>query len=280
MIMTGTKDPPYKHAFDAAVVNLYRVKSAMENDIDDILNLVERMDTLNLSGSSYMRKLALQRDCLQQVGIPLPVISHGMYIKAFLEIINVQKTMFMEAKHVVEALDSALLEKIKLLYLRNNIDIATQQSINSRNSWIKFTRFILEKTIEHLKIICEIAKETKYYRDHSFASLELSEVQCTYGRFILSYEIVNDRESASEQATKMKKLVLTLCKDIQQRFIGLQNSIRLVDGDYIKQQFINRMEQVLNDVKELENCKDKTILRSEKLEIFRAMNMELQGSGN
>ncbi|CAG8568978.1 8018_t:CDS:10 [Rhizophagus irregularis] len=253
MIMTGTKDPPYKHAFDAAVVNLYRVKSAMENDIDDILNLVERMDTLNLSGSSYMRKLALQRDCLQQVGIPLPVISHGMYIKAFLEIINVQKTMFMEAKHVVEALDSALLEKIKLLYLRNNVDIATQQSINSRNSWIRFTRFILEKTIEHLKIICEIAKETKYYRDHSFASLELSEVQCTYGRFILSYEIVNDRESASEQATKMKKLVLTLCKDIQQRFIGLQNSIRLVDGDHIKQQFINRMEQVLNDVKELEN---------------------------
>uniref|UniRef100_U9SWU0 Uncharacterized protein n=1 Tax=Rhizophagus irregularis (strain DAOM 181602 / DAOM 197198 / MUCL 43194) TaxID=747089 RepID=U9SWU0_RHIID len=280
MIMTGTKDPPYKHAFDAAVVNLYRVKSAMENDIDDILNLVERMDTLNLSGSSYMRKLALQRDCLQQVGIPLPVISHGMYIKAFLEIINVQKTMFMEAKHVVEALDSALLEKIKLLYLRNNVDIATQQSINSRNSWIRFTRFILEKTIEHLKIICEIAKETKYYRDHSFASLELSEVQCTYGRFILSYEIVNDRESASEQATKMKKLVLTLCKDIQQRFIGLQNSIRLVDGDHIKQQFINRMEQVLNDVKELENCKDKTILRSEKLEIFRAMNVELQGSGN
>ncbi|CAB4491510.1 P-loop containing nucleoside triphosphate hydrolase protein [Rhizophagus irregularis] len=280
MIMTGTKDPPYKHAFDAAVVNLYRVKSAMENDIDDILNLVERMDTLNLSGSSYMRKLALQRDCLQQVGIPLPVISHGMYIKAFLEIINVQKTMFMEAKHVVEALDSALLEKIKLLYLRNNVDIATQQSINSRNSWIRFTRFILEKTIEHLKIICEIAKETKYYRDHSFASLELSEVQCTYGRFILSYEIVNDRESASEQATKMKKLVLTLCKDIQQRFIGLQNSIRLVDGDHIKQQFINRMEQVLNDVKELENCKDKTILRSEKLEIFRAMNVELQGSGH
>jgi len=40
------------------------------------------------------------------------------------------------------------------------------------------------------------------------------------------------------------------------------------------------MEQVLDDVKELENCKDKTILRSEKLEILRAMNVELQGSGN
>ena len=105
-------------------------------------------------------------------------------------------------------------------------------------------------------------------------------MQGIYGRFILSYEIVNDNESASEQAIRVKKLVLTLCKDVRQRFVGLQNSIRLVDGDYIKQQFIKRMEQVLDDVKELENCKDKTILRSEKLEIFRAMNVELQGSGN
>ncbi|RIA86082.1 hypothetical protein C1645_780424 [Glomus cerebriforme] len=280
LIMSGTKDPPYKLAFDAAVVNLYRVKSATETDIDNILNLIEQMDTLNLSGPSYMRKLALQRECLQQVGIPLPVISHGMYIKAFLEIINVQKTMFMEAKHVVHALDSALLEKINILYLRQSIDVASQQSINSRNSWIKFASFILETTIEHLKIICEVAKETKYYRDHAFASLELIEVQCTYGRFILSYEIVNDRESASEQATRIKKSVLTICKDIRQRFTNLQSSIRLVDGDFIQQQFFERMEQVSNDVRELENYKDKTILRSEKLEIFRAMNVELQGSGH
>ncbi len=93
---------------------------------------------------------------------------------------------------------------------------------------------------------------------------------------------MNDNESVSEKATRVKKLVLTLCKDVRQRFVQqvYKISIRLVDGDYIKQQFIKRMEQVLDDVKELENCKDKTILRSEKLEIFRAMNVELQGSGN
>jgi hypothetical protein len=107
IIMSDTKDPPYKLAFDAAVVNLYRVRSAIETDIDDILNLIEQMDNFNLSGRSYMRKLTLQRECLQQVGIPLPVISHGMYIKAFLEIVNVQKAMFIEAKQVVHGLDLA-----------------------------------------------------------------------------------------------------------------------------------------------------------------------------
>ena len=50
--------------------------------------------------------------------------------------------------------------------------------------------------------------------------------------------------------------------------------------EFIKQKFNERMEQVSNDVSALENCKDKTILRSEKLEIFRAMSVELQGSGN
>ncbi|CAI2170001.1 16549_t:CDS:10 [Funneliformis geosporum] len=280
LIMTGTKDPPYKRAFDAAVVNLYHVRSAAETENIDVLKLVEQMESLNLSGKSSMHQLALQRECLQQVGIPLPVVSHGIYVKAFFEVVHIQKAMFMEAKHVVHALDLALNENINLIYLQSIRDKTTLQSINTRNAWIKFTRFILETTVEHLKIICEVAKETKYYRDYAFALLELSEIQCQYGGFILSYEIIDSNKSASEQATRIKKSVSSLCEDIQQRFTSLQNLIGLIDGEYIQKQFISRMKQISKDVNELENCRGKTILRSEKLEIFRAMNIELQGSGH
>ncbi|CAG8488734.1 11582_t:CDS:10 [Funneliformis caledonium] len=279
LIMTGTKDPPYKRAFDAAVVNLYHLRSAAETEID-VLKLAEQMETLNLSGKSSMHQLTLQRECLQQVGIPLPVVSYGIYVKAFFEVVHIQKVMFMEAKHVVHALDLTLHENINQFYLQSVRDTTTLQSISIRNSWIKFTRFILETTVEHLKIICEVAKETKYYRDYAFALLELSEIQCHHGGFILSYEIIDSNKSASEQATRIKKSVSRLCEDVQQSLISLQSLIGLIDGEYIQKQFISRMQQISKDVNELENCRGKAILRSEKLEIFRAMNIELQGSGH
>ncbi|CAG8553663.1 12049_t:CDS:10 [Funneliformis mosseae] len=279
LIMTGTKDPPYKRAFDAAVVNLYHLRSAAETEID-VLKLAEQMETLSLSGKSSMHQLTLQRECLQQVGIPLPVVSYGIYVKAFFEVVHIQKVMFMEAKHVVHALDLTLHENINQFYLQSVRDTTTLQSISIRNSWIKFTRFILETTVEHLKIICEVAKETKYYRDYAFALLELSEIQCHHGGFILSYEIIDSNKSASDQATRIKKSVSRLCEDVQQSLISLQSLIGLIDGEYIQKQFISRMQQISKDVNELENCRGKAILRSEKLEIFRAMNIELQGSGH
>ncbi|CAG8747760.1 11251_t:CDS:2, partial [Acaulospora morrowiae] len=248
-LMTDTKNPPYKRAYDAAVSCLFKKKSEVNMDvlIEDI-----RSSEMFLDDSTAAQSRRLQ-ESLEEVGIITPKIDRRFYLDGFFEIVNIQKVLFYEVSSIIDGLT---LEHKKL-----------------KENWLKFSEFLIQSIKSHLELINKTASENKYTRHSVLALLELSEFECTVERFELK------NPPSGSITPLMKERIKDKCNDIERCCLQVRNLLHKMDMNYFKQRCNDRIEKILKDVQEIYIAAERSgeLTREEKLEIHRAMSGEFVG---
>ena len=221
--------------------------------------IIQATDNLNISdGDSNNTILSLQRESLHGVGMVLPVVDRKCYLEIFLIIVNVQKLLFKEVDHVIQALAD------------------NESTGDIRDRWIKFALFILTSTISHLNSVIKVAEETKYYRQYVMATLEVAEARCRFYRYNLQHKKMSNDDIEQE-----RKNTIEQCKEIIDRFTVLVDEIfPRLQANY-QTQCESRMEDIVKEVEQVTNlARGGVLTKKEKIEIFQAMNEEFSGTGH
>ncbi|PKC17959.1 P-loop containing nucleoside triphosphate hydrolase protein [Rhizophagus irregularis] len=262
MIMSDSKNPPYKKAFEAAVTRLYNEKSKAQ--FDSLFNNLENLNVIEDTESPENQKKRFEQS-LRDVGLIAPQFDRRLYLDAFFEIVNVQKILFDEATRIVSELP-----KMELAHTGNLV-------LETQRNWIKFCSSINDSINNHLVVIIQTCKESLYKRHLVVASMEYVEFEYQFGRFIfnnLPRNIVTptNKEELKNRCNKIRKDCEKILNDVLPK----------VELEYFQSQCTERISKLLKNVDEFHDTVERSgqLSQQEKLEISRAMSSEFIGSGH
>ncbi|GES78947.1 P-loop containing nucleoside triphosphate hydrolase protein [Rhizophagus clarus] len=262
MIMSDSKNPPYKKAFEAAVTRLYNEKSKVQ--FDSLINNIENLHIIEETESPENQKKRFEQS-LRDVGLIAPQFDRRLYLDAFFEIVNIQKIMFDEAARIISELP-------KMEFAHSEISASETQK-----NWIKFCCSINDSINQHLGVIIQACKESSYKRHLVVASVEYVEFEYQFGRFIFNNQPRNIvtpqcKEDLKNRCNKIHKDCEKVLKDVLPK----------VELEYFQGQCLERITKLLKNVDELYEVVERSgqLSQHEKLEIYRAMSSEFIGSGH
>ncbi|CAG8532918.1 23815_t:CDS:10 [Gigaspora margarita] len=252
LLMSETKSPPYKLAYNTAVSLLYAFKTRI--NIFDLGKNFESLD--NSDYDSPARQHLKLQETLAEVGLMDPKVDVYIYLDTFLEIVNIQKAIFHEVFLVVPELSSM------------------EGSANETN-WVEFGENIIITIKKHLDTIITTAQQNSYFRHAILSSLELAEVECKAERFKLKYP------SAGIITPIIQQFVKSKCSDIEGTCNYICNEmLPKMNAEHFENQCKIRIEEIRREVSDLRDAAmtNRPLKYEEKLEIRNAMGSELQGS--
>ncbi|CAG8445859.1 16122_t:CDS:10, partial [Cetraspora pellucida] len=262
-LMSATKSPPYKLAYEAAVSRLYNSKTKINMD-----DLVKNLESFDLSDyDSPARQRLKFQETLAEVGIIAPKVDVRVYLDAFFDIVNIQKIIFHEVSKIISELPKETLTAT---------ETAIQRVSYSKN-WINFGEYMIGTVRKHLDSIITIAQENQYRRHLVLASLELAEFEIKAERFKLRYPptgIVTPtiQDAVKNKCAEIEKICIHICDEVLPK----------MNVEHFEKECKSRVDKILLEVLDLHAAalKDRPLTVEEKLEIHEAMKFELQGSGH
>ncbi|CAG8473164.1 15642_t:CDS:2, partial [Racocetra fulgida] len=257
LLMFETKSPPYKLAYEAAVSLLYASKT--QTDICDLGKNFESLDILDYD--SPARQQLKLKETLAEVGLITPKIDVRMYLDAFFEIINIQKVIFYEVSQVITELS-------KIRGTNDNL-------VSYDKNWIEFGEIIIEAIKKHLDIIITTAQQNNYRRHVVLSSLELAEIDCKAEWFKLKYPPNGTINPIIQKSVKHR------CAEIENMCQDICNMLSTMNVEYFEKQCKSRIEEIHRELVDIRTAamRDIPLTREERLQIFKVMNSEFQGSG-
>ncbi|KAF0547348.1 P-loop containing nucleoside triphosphate hydrolase protein [Gigaspora margarita] len=252
LLMSETKSPPYKLAYNTAVSLLYAFKT--RRNIFDLGKNFESLD--NSDYDSPARQHLKLQETLAEVGLMDPKVDVHIYLDTFLEIVNIQKAIFHEVFLVVPELSNM------------------EESANETN-WVEFGENIIITIKKHLDTIITTAQQNSYFRHAILSSLELAEVECKAERFKLKYP------SAGIITPIIQQFVKSKCSDIEGTCNYICNEmLPKMNAEHFENQCKIRIEEIRREVSDLRDAAmtNRPLKYEEKSEIRNAMGSELQGS--
>ncbi|CAH1761849.1 12644_t:CDS:10 [Entrophospora sp. SA101] len=264
-IISSTKTPPHKLAFEAAVTNLYNEKSKSQPDYDDLIKNFESSLNLGVANTARQKQQKLQ-ETLQQVGIPTPQIDKRLYLEAFFEILNVQYLMLKEVTSIITEINDSV------------SNVSNENITKSRNAWLKLHKALIKSRKRHINEIIVTSDLSKSKKMNALAHLESLEFECSIARFEL-------RNPKKRSMTKKKQdKLLDKCKSLRKECDTIKNNklFKMQNMNHFVGQCIERINKILKDIDEIEEVAAKAgiLTREEKMEIHRAMASEFRGSGH
>ncbi|CAG8514866.1 9304_t:CDS:10, partial [Diversispora eburnea] len=272
LIIRDSNNPPYKLAYESAVTSLFAAKSKERIDFGDFINDIS-LQMVDDSPAAQQRKF---QETLKEVGISTPKIDRKIYIKAFLELINIQKAMFHEVSKIIPELPTERTERTR----HNDPPHIVEKIINLpyKYHWTNFANFLIDSLHNHMEHIIQIALESKYIRDFVTSSLELAEFECKTQRFKLKN--IPPHEINPNQKIEIKKK----CSEIEKSCLSIKNETlsSMSNVEHFRGQCEERITAVIREVNEIRNFVNNAgkLSDEEKLQIHQAMSVEFRGSGH
>ncbi|RHZ83153.1 hypothetical protein Glove_99g360 [Diversispora epigaea] len=270
LIISDSTNPPYKLAYESAVTSLFAAKSKERTDFGDFIKDIS-LQMIDDSPAAQQRKF---QETLKEVGISTPKIDRKIYLKAFLELINIQKAMFHEVSKIIPELPTERTQRIH----HNDHFVDTTIKLPYKDHWMNFANFLIESLHSHMEHITQIALESKYIRDFVTSSLELAEFGCKTQRF--KFKNIPQNEITPIQKIEIKNK----CLEIEKSCLNIKNkTLPSMDNiEHFRGQCEERIAAVLREIDELRNVVNNAgkLSDEEKLQIHQAMSTEFRGSGH
>ncbi|KAG9293587.1 hypothetical protein G9A89_005590 [Geosiphon pyriformis] len=262
LIIADTKNPPHKRAYEAAVSALYRRKT--ELDLDEVLDSFNKLGLTSIETIKDSQKYHFES--LQQVGIPTPMVDQGIYLDAFLEIINVQKAMLLETSQIVAELKKEQFET------PTRANVTEEKALEKPlwEKWLDFSLHLFETINSHLVTILRTAEKTRHERRFVIASLEKADMACRKARFLLR------NPPGGNLTEKIRNDIRKHCPKIKEDLEILKKKLATMDVIYFQSQCNEKIEKILEEVNEL-LVQNEILTKEDKLNIFRAMKPEVGG---
>ncbi|KAI8351963.1 hypothetical protein B0O80DRAFT_455126 [Mortierella sp. GBAus27b] len=245
-ININNRRSPFKQLFDAAVSHLYRAKTTASFDVSSNTITYPLMPSENATPSEIIEA------CIQECGLPRDGYCGSAFVNSLHECTNILTLIVAPAFTIAGKMEAT-------------------------SGWYWFVEDLLECALTHANMFRDAAIQGRYERQESYARVSRMDVICKMVQLMGQKPVPSDKE---EKKAKLKKV-----DELTDQFMVDMKALKTHCPQGIRADCIRRAdemdEKMASAIRIARGEREYTPLtKDEKIEIFRAMNQGLQGSGH